>query len=133
MTHYCYILSNDDGYTYVGYTINPERRIRQHNGEIIGGAKATKGKGKWKFICLLSGFVNNHQALSCEWRIKHPTGKKQKPKEYNGIIGRIKSLNYIFKEWFLEHIVECNIILFLQEDLHQYINNLPLNVTLQVL
>jgi predicted GIY-YIG superfamily endonuclease len=32
--------------SYVGYTSNLKRRLRQHNAEIKGGAKATRG-GKW--------------------------------------------------------------------------------------
>ena len=34
---YVYILICDDGSTYVGATVNLERRIRQHNKEIKGG------------------------------------------------------------------------------------------------
>ena len=36
-SHSCYILYNQNGLTYNGYTVNFKRRIRQHNGEIKGG------------------------------------------------------------------------------------------------
>mgnify|MGYP000750748809 CR=1 FL=1 len=59
--------------TYIGITNNHTRRIRQHNGEIVGGAKATRGKGPWIPYIVLEGFRTRCEALSCEWRIKHPT------------------------------------------------------------
>ena len=76
--HYCYILYNinQPQRTYVGYTTNPLRRIRQHNGFLKGGAKATSGKGEWAFLLLVtSPSFNTNTGLSFEWHLKralHP-------------------------------------------------------------
>jgi predicted GIY-YIG superfamily endonuclease len=68
-----YVLVNTShNKTYVGITNNTTRRIRQHNGELVGGAKYTtsnKGNGTWIFY----GFIKNlHKilALSFEKKIK---------------------------------------------------------------
>ena len=39
-----YILSCDDGSLYTGVTTDPSRRLREHNGEIAGGARYTRGR-----------------------------------------------------------------------------------------
>lgn len=39
-----YILLCADGTLYTGITTNPTKRIRQHNGEITGGAKYTRSR-----------------------------------------------------------------------------------------
>lgn len=95
--YYCYILFQtnlESDLTYNGSTNNLVRRLRQHNGEISGGAKATSGKGPWEYMVVLEGFESHNEALCCEWRIKHPTGKKR-PKKYCGKKGRADSLNLV--------------------------------------
>jgi predicted GIY-YIG superfamily endonuclease len=97
--YYCYILRslnpNFPNSTYNGSTNNLTRRLRQHNGEITGGAKATRGKGPWVYIAVWEGFGSHKEALSCEWRIKHPTNTRKRPVQFNGVAGRIKSLNLL--------------------------------------
>jgi len=78
-TWFCYLLQSEcRKKTYVGATINPDRRLRQHNGELSGGARATHGK-KWNRISLIGGFVDERAALRFEWRWKYLT--RQAPGE----------------------------------------------------
>ena len=60
--------------TYVGVTPNLDRRLRQHNGEITGGAAATKGL-QWERICHVRGFPDSRAALQFEWRWKQISRK----------------------------------------------------------
>ncbi len=86
MVHHCYILYGNNK-TYVGYTINPTRRLRQHNGEIKGGAKYTKRmQGKAQFLAIISPFYDKKTALQFEWAMKH-----HKPKKHY-ISGRVNKL-----------------------------------------
>ncbi|KAG5188945.1 hypothetical protein JKP88DRAFT_132961, partial [Tribonema minus] len=69
----CYVIVNEQGRTYVGYTVNPKRRLRQHNGCLKGGARNTAGKGPWRYVIVLtSEAFDNRKALSAEWHLKHP-------------------------------------------------------------
>jgi predicted GIY-YIG superfamily endonuclease len=82
-----YVICNNNN-TYVGATPYPNRRLRQHNGEIKGGAKYTLSKGPgWKHICIISGFHTKIQALQFEWAVKHV-----KPINKGGIINRLRKL-----------------------------------------
>jgi len=61
--------------TYIGSTVNPTRRFRQHNGQIKGGAKYTRG-GSWTpYVVLYDMFHTKSSALSYEWNLKHSSKK----------------------------------------------------------
>ena len=56
---------------YIGATVNPTKRLRQHNGEIRGGALRTRNRGPWRFHCVISGFRTWKEALQYEWAAKY--------------------------------------------------------------
>jgi predicted GIY-YIG superfamily endonuclease len=83
----CYCIRNETkNRTYVGATNHFTRRIRQHNREIVGGAKATAGH-KWHNIILVHGFNTRHDLLSFEWHFKHVVTVNK-----NGIKRRVEAL-----------------------------------------
>lgn len=45
-----YILQSGNGYTYTGVTTDMKRRLRQHNGELKGGARFTRRGRPWRVI-----------------------------------------------------------------------------------
>ena len=85
-----YIIENR-GCTYAGVSPDPVRRLRQHNGEIKGGAKYTTSKGPgWTHVCLVEGFRTKIEALQFEWAVKHVP-----PRNAGGVANRIKKLYVI--------------------------------------
>jgi predicted GIY-YIG superfamily endonuclease len=87
--------------TYIGITTNIQRRLRQHRGEIVGGARFTARtqkkfpEGQWELICFLSGFENRSEVTRwerlCKIRCRglkqrseafDSLGKGQHPKEF---------------------------------------------------
>ena len=65
--------------TYVGATVDLDRRLRQHNKEIKGGAHATGAKvakgDTWIRAAHVAGFPDWQAALQFEWRWKQLTRK----------------------------------------------------------
>ena len=99
--HFCYILNNavNDRWTYNGYTNAINKRLRQHNGEIKGGAKYTSkfGKGHWSYLAIVTTPDFTHVgALSFEWSIKYPNNRRPRPSMYQGSIGRVNGLANVF-------------------------------------
>lgn len=79
---FVYLLEASNKSTYVGATVDLERRLRQHNKEIKGGAVATGikvAKGEtWRRHCYVSGFPSWQAALQFEWRWKQLSRKLSK-------------------------------------------------------
>jgi len=70
------IFSGNNGRTYIGSTVDINKRIRQHNGDIKGGARYTKG-GQWEYYCVIYNLTQNEKnlCLSEEWHLKWMTNK----------------------------------------------------------
>jgi len=88
--YFVYLLEEVGGNrTYVGFTSDLGRRLRQHNGELVGGAKSTRGRS-WRVY----GYIeveDMRDGLRLEWRIKHPYGRRK----VRGIEGRLEAIEYV--------------------------------------
>lgn len=105
-----YLLINTvNNCTYIGMTNNLIRRIRQHNGELVGGAKYTTNKKK-DGIWLIYGTINGlekRQALSLEKKIQIRSRKTK------GLTPLDKRLNCISK-LLTEEYNEYSFILYVE-------------------
>jgi predicted GIY-YIG superfamily endonuclease len=94
---YCYLLvSTDFKRTYIGATINPDRRLEQHNRLKAGGAKATAGK-EWNRFLLIGGFPEGRSALQFEWAWKY-NSRKYATRGNSCIQNRLKGLQKLFSQ-----------------------------------
>ncbi len=99
---YCLATLEEPVHTYIGATPYPDQRLRQHNGELSGGARATsKRPGQWYRVCFVKGFLDNCDALSFEWHWKHFSRKNKQIK--NSIERRQKALEDCLSWYALKH------------------------------
>ena len=71
-----YLLRASSGRTYVGITTELERRLAQHNGELPGGAKATRGHRPWALDRHWGPFTRS-EAAAHEYRLKRLPGRRR--------------------------------------------------------
>ncbi|KAI3874339.1 hypothetical protein MKW92_002424 [Papaver armeniacum] len=65
--------------TYVGVTTNFSRRLKQHNGELKGGAKASRSGRPWICACIIQGFKDHSEA--CQLESKWKTFSRKLPRK----------------------------------------------------
>jgi predicted GIY-YIG superfamily endonuclease len=72
--------------SYIGYTVNLKRRLRQHRKEIKGGAKYTSSWKHVELVGYISGFDTKKQAQSFEWHAKRRNRKQMDTYKQHKII-----------------------------------------------
>ena len=98
---YVYLLlaTPDRNATYVGATVDLERRLRQHNKEIKGGATATSIKVEkgdiWIRAAYVQGFPDWQAALQFEWRWKQLSRKL--PAKMDPLLRRMTALKELLQ------------------------------------
>lgn len=122
--YYCYIIYNENDRTYNGYTVDLKKRLRQHNGEIKGGARATTNKGSWAYLVIMTSddWTCISDAMKHEWSIKYPTRKRPRPNQYNGKRGRIESLVHVFEH--VRSVYCCNISCYVHIDYYDILKDI---------
>lgn len=113
--YHCYLLRSLDPFhlrrTYIGYSINPERRIRQHNGLLrCGSAYQTRNSGRpWKYVCIIDGFSSSKSALQFEWAWQHPHLSKSLLECLNSttLLNIISDVNDINRKLKLMQLLLC--------------------------
>ena len=96
---YVYLLLSSDNATYIGATVDLDRRLRQHNKEIKGGAHATGAKvakgETWIRAAHVKNFPDWQAALQFEWRWKQISRKL--PAKMCPLLRRFQALDMLLK------------------------------------
>ena len=68
----------------MGYSREPPRRLRQHNGELRGGAAPVAGR-PWELVLIVSGFHSKRSALAFESAWQRPHTSRHVSREWNAL------------------------------------------------
>lgn len=71
------LLSVDEQRTYVGITTDVDRRLRQHNGELAGGAKSTRARRPWRVGRRYGPYAGRAEASRAEAALKRLRGRSR--------------------------------------------------------
>ena len=63
--------------TYVGCTVDINRRLRQHNGELKGGARRTRAGRPWRVVKIYGPFGGRGEAQRIERAVKKLRGNNR--------------------------------------------------------
>lgn len=86
----CYLLvSSCSSRTYIGATVCIVRRVRQHNGNLAGGARATTNFRPWLLKATCVGFNSWREALQFEWRWKRTSQSRKRRGIIKGVQKRL--------------------------------------------
>ena len=125
--YHCYLLRSMSpsfpGTTYIGFTTNPERRLRQHNGDLKhGGALRTKRKGRrpWEFVAIVHGLIDHVGGLQFEYAWQHPSKSRHLSKTLSSrdIDTLVKKKSYPGKLATLAALLYCKPFCYLPLDIH---------------
>lgn len=93
----CYLLVSTDkrkrGRSYIGYTVDPQRRERQHNGELVAGARKSRRLRPAEMAIVVHGFPSKREAMRFEWAWQHPrlSLNVREAAQRHGITDRVKA------------------------------------------
>ncbi len=112
--NYCYLLRSLDSdhplRTYIGFTTNPPKRLRQHNGELTRGARRTMIGRPWEYVAIIRGFQDKVTAMQFEWAWQHVDKSRvfreavgsdkdaRKMKRRRGVIARLNDLRILLSD-----------------------------------
>ena len=138
---HCYLLRslNPDQplKTYIGFTTDPHRRLRQHNGELASGARRTKSGRPWEYIAIIDGFPDKVSSMQFEWAWQHVGKSKvfreavgcdklaRKMKRRRGVRARLDELSILINDCSPFNTLPLKVY-FLEEKYHDLFCDLSL-------
>ncbi|XP_055817923.1 uncharacterized protein LOC129887015 [Solanum dulcamara] len=108
---YLILSTNPPIKTYVGVTTNFSRRLKEHNGELKGGAKASRSGRPWICACLIRGFKGRSEACAFESKWKQisrklpRTTEEQKPED-NGSLAFLQHRHAALDR--VQSLIDCS-------------------------